>query len=153
MTEGRAADVVRGRRGEDGFSLIELLVVCLIIGALAAIAIPLFLSQPNKANDASAKELARTAETTAESIATDNDGSYETVTTTELHNNERTIPLKGEGQGAYLSGAKSARNEYSLTVKATDGDEFTITKSPGGAISRTCKSTKGNCAQGTTGSW
>ncbi len=54
---------------EGGFTLIELLVVILIIGILAAIAIPSFLSQKSKAYDAGAKELARTAQTTAETYA------------------------------------------------------------------------------------
>ena len=66
-------------RDEGGFTLIELLVVILIIGVLAAIAIPSFLKNKSKAYDASAKELARTAKTTAETVATDNGGEYTNV--------------------------------------------------------------------------
>src|SRR5216684_238964 len=61
-------------KDEGGFTLIELLVVILIIGILAAIAIPSFLNQKTKATDASAKELARTAQTAAETYATDHHG-------------------------------------------------------------------------------
>ena len=66
----------RDVRDENGFTLIELLVVILIIGILAAIAIPSFLNQKGKAYDAAAKEMARTAQTTAETYATDHNGEY-----------------------------------------------------------------------------
>ena len=72
---------------EGGFTLIELLVVILIIGILAAIAIPSFLSQKSKATASQAKELARTAETTAETYATDNNGSYESITAAKSSRN------------------------------------------------------------------
>ena len=66
----------RMAREEKGFTLIELLVVMLIIGILAAIAIPTFFNQRNKANDSSAKDMAHTAQMAAETCATDNNGSY-----------------------------------------------------------------------------
>ena len=62
---------LRRRRGEEGFTLIELLVVVIIIGLLAAIAIPAFLGQRNKANDAAAKSLVRNAATAMEAYFSD----------------------------------------------------------------------------------
>ena len=58
--------------GQEGFTLIELLVVILIIGILAAVAIPAFLNQKGKANDAIVKGDIKTAQTAQETSFTDN---------------------------------------------------------------------------------
>src|SRR3954453_20032921 len=60
---------------EGGFTLIELLVVIIIIGILAAIAIPVFLNQRNKGYDAQAKSDARNVATLEETYLTDKDAS------------------------------------------------------------------------------
>jgi type IV pilus assembly protein PilA len=137
---------------EGGFTLIELLVVILIIGILAAIAIPSFLNQKSKASDASAKELARTAQTTAETIATDNNGSYANVTLTELPKVEPTIPTAVSTTSAHLSAATQIETNKGYEVTATaepSGDEFTIIRKATGVVERTCTTTgKGGCPNG-----
>jgi type IV pilus assembly protein PilA len=142
-------------RSEQGFTLIELLVVILIIGILAAIAIPSFLSQKSKATDAQAKELARTAQTTAETISTDNGGSYAKVGTAgELTAYEPSI-VTGTGtptKGAWITTATgNGTIGYTVTATSTSGDTFTIVNA-GGVITRNCVQVTGSkgCP---TGSW
>jgi type IV pilus assembly protein PilA len=138
---------------ESGFTMVELLIVILIIGLLAEIAIPTFLGQSNKANDAAAKSQARTAQTAAEAIGIDSDGDFSSVTVTRLQAVEPTL----NGTGATLvSAAPSALNKgFTVTSRALDGNTFTITRAADGTITRTCAvaSGSGNPGGCVAGKW
>ena len=115
--------------GEKGFTLIELLVVILIIGILAAIALPAFLNQRSKAQDTEAKSAARTAQTAMETYYTDEqkyDGATGGMVAAVKGHRARSRTMVSP-KPAWRS--RQTPDSYVITVtQAKTGSVFTITK-------------------------
>jgi type IV pilus assembly protein PilA len=134
---------------ERGFTLIELLVVILIIGILAAIAIPSFISQKDKAGDASAKSFARNMQTAQETYFTDNNAyaaNLAALQTIEPALNDVPNPTTPP------TATNAPAGGFTVTATSKAGVAYTILRSPTGTVTRSCLPvSKGGCNSG--GSW
>jgi type IV pilus assembly protein PilA len=126
---------------QRGFTLIELLVVILIIGILAAIALPAFLNQRDKANDVEAKSAVRNAQETLEAHHTDQ-ASYN-VTVADLEDAE---PSLRNARNLTLVGTDTT---FSLAVDSKPGNNggtYAISLDAAGGSLRSCSNHgKGGC--------
>jgi type IV pilus assembly protein PilA len=136
---------------EAGFTLIELLVVMLILGILAAIALPAFFNQKDKAGDAKAKEYAHSAQVAIETFSTDHNGTYAGANEAELKKIEPTLSsapeLKVAGPGVKVAPDATG---YKVTVKGSVGT-FSIENNEG-TLTYPCSAPgKGGCPEGGAG--
>ncbi len=134
---------------EAGFTLVELLVVMLILGILAAIAIPAFFNQKEKANDSQAKAYAHSAQVAMETYATDNGGSYTNANVGSLTAIEPTLT----GAGGNLNPTVQGPQAYTIAVTSpVTGNVFSITRGATGTLTYTCtQGGQGGCPTG--GNW
>ena len=130
---------------EAGFTLIELLVVMLILGILAAIALPAFFNQKEKASDAKAKEAAHTTQVALETYATDNSGSYLGATVEGLKKIEPTVANESvaESEGIKLVGLAS--NKYTIESWSSNKHVFKIENNAGTMSYKCTPKEKGGC--------
>jgi type IV pilus assembly protein PilA len=136
-------------RREDGFTLVEVLVVCLIVALLAAIALPTFLGQQHKAQDADAKSNARNLVSHVEACETSTEDYSLCDTIAELGTTGLPLVDGAPVADATVGVAAATRDSFTVTAQSRHNHEtFSIQRTAGGVIQRTCTGTGGGCLNG-----
>ena len=129
--------------GQEGFTLIELLFVILIIGILAAVAIPAFLNQKGKAQDANVKTDITSAQTAEESYNTSNATAGYVVASGATNPLVTIEPTLATPMGATAVGQENlavtaaSTTGYTITGLSPSGVTYVLTKL-NGVVTRSC---------------
>jgi type IV pilus assembly protein PilA len=142
-------ELPRGVASERGFTLIELIVVMLILGLLATIAIPAFLNQREKAHDADAKGAVRTAQTAMETYGTENAGVYTGASRDRLRVIEPSLNEIPDAD--FMVWVDGSGRRYFLSVESQTGNQFNIARG-GGTVDYWC-ATAGTAGCPASGLW